>query len=374
MLTLLIAAIGRKHHELCRELQVNLRGEGNSFFLDAKEVEHLLMAATGGSLKGQPISSINLHQLEQALENNVWIKNAELYFTSQDVLHVNVTERKPVARIFNTGTGSFYIDSLGRKMPLCERVTARVPVFTGFPDKKTLSTKDSALLQDISTVARFIFHDPFWMAQVSQVDIDEERNFEMIPVVGDHIVRLGNAEDIEQKFHRLFVFYQQVLSKTGFDKYKILDVQYSGQVVASKQGNNTKVDSVQLRKNVEKLLKEAQESDQDINAAPPLTDAPVAIPDSVLSTNAVVRTESDNTGKIMDMPGKINSASTIKPIDPSKPNVVRSPVQNQKTNTPIKVKGADHKLITSKQTIKVEAKTDGDKKKPKAVMPKKIGG
>lgn len=44
------------------------------------------------------------------------------------------------------------------------------------------------------------------------------------------------------------VFYKQVLSKTGFDKYKVIDVQYKGQVVASKYAGNAKVDSVQLRK------------------------------------------------------------------------------------------------------------------------------
>ena len=76
----------------------------------------------------------------------------------------------------------------------------------------------------------------------------------MIPVVGNHLVKLGNGENIDEKFQRLMVFYKQVLSKTGFDKYKVIDVQYKGQVVASKYAGNAKVDSVQLRKNVEKLL------------------------------------------------------------------------------------------------------------------------
>ena len=60
----------------------------------------------------------------------------------------------------------------------------------------------------------------------------------MIPVVGNHMVKLGNGENIEQKFNRLFIFYKQVLSKTGFDKYKTIDVQYAGQVVASKKDEN----------------------------------------------------------------------------------------------------------------------------------------
>ena len=86
-------------------------------------------------------------------------------------------------------------------------------------------------------------------------EADGSWEFDMIPVIGNHIVKLGNGEDMEQKFNRLFIFYKQVLSRTGFDKYKTIDVRYAGQVVGGKS-ENPKVDSVQLRKNVENLLQQ----------------------------------------------------------------------------------------------------------------------
>jgi cell division protein FtsQ len=85
----------------------------------------------------------------------------------------------------------------------------------------------------------------------------------MIPVVGNHLVRLGDGENMPQKFNRLMVFYRQVLSKTGFDKYRVIDVQYKGQVVASRYAGDAKLDSVQLRKNVEKLLRQSMEAQSD---------------------------------------------------------------------------------------------------------------
>jgi cell division protein FtsQ len=87
------------------------------------------------------------------------------------------------------------------------------------------------------------------------------------------------------------LFYKQVLSKTGFDKYKIINVQYKGQVVVSKYAGDPKVDSVQLRKNVEKLLQQARDAQNDTviramqvtgkyiidvdSASAPVTDLPV---------------------------------------------------------------------------------------------------
>jgi cell division protein FtsQ len=147
-------------------------------------------------------------------------------------------------------------------MPLSAMMSARVPVFTNFPDKKVLSPKDSILLNDIRGTASFILNDSFWMAQTEQIDITEDRSFEMIPTIGHHVVKLGKGDDIDKKFRRLLIFYQQVLSKTSFDKYNIVDVQYTGQVIGSKT-RMSKVDSMQLKKNIEKLLQEARKMQTD---------------------------------------------------------------------------------------------------------------
>ncbi len=262
LLVLLVAAIGKKNKEQCRDYVITIKGAQDNFFIDKNDVSKLLMAGVNGKIKGQPIAAFNLRELEQLLKDNTWISNADLYFDNQDVLHVTVQEREPVARIFTTGTNSFYIDSSGKKMPLSDKLSARVPVFTNFPDKAVLNAKDSMLLSDIKKTSLFILNDAFWMSQVEQIDITPQREFEMVPTVGNQIIKLGDGTDIEKKFKRLYVFYQQVLSKTGFNKYDVVDVQYAGQIVAAK-GKVSKVDSVQLKQNIEKLLQQARQERQD---------------------------------------------------------------------------------------------------------------
>jgi cell division protein FtsQ len=261
MLTLLLAAIGKQKRELCTDYAIKIKGVQSNLFVDERSIVKLLELGGSGKIVGQKRSAFNLLNIEQLLKNNVWIKDAELYFDNHDVLHVLVTEREPVARIFTVTGKSFYIDETGKMMPLSDRISARVPVFTGFP-AKVLSIRDSVLLDEVRSAASFILHHPFWMAQVSQIDITPERYFEMTPVVGNHTVYFGDGENIQQKFHRLFVFYKNVLSQAGFEKYKSINVQYAGQVIGVK-GNNSKSDTVQLRLNVEKLLKEAREMQND---------------------------------------------------------------------------------------------------------------
>jgi cell division protein FtsQ len=339
MLTLLLAAISKKNKGRCSGYVITLKGDQQNLFIDKTGVEHLVMKASGGKITGAPIASINMQVLEHELENNTWIRDAELYFDNKDVLHITVNEKIPAARIFTTQGNSFYIDSLGRKMPLSDKMSARVPVFTGFPGKKTLTARDSVLLDQVRITANYIMNDPFWMAQVAQVDITSARTFEMIPVVGNHTVRFGSGEKMDEKFRRLFVFYKQVMSRTGFDSYKLIDVQYKGQVVASKQDGNTKIDSVQLRKNVEKLLRQSRES------------------------------YTDTTIQVRPLPGKPivleADSSTLPMIDPKTTTLKNADPNTMKTTS----------LSTpKKKTGKNPASEPVEKKKePKAVMPARTG-
>lgn len=356
MFTLLLAAISKKNRGECQDYIITLNGAHNNFFIDSKDVEQLVMKATKGKIKGEPVASFKLHELEQMLEHNTWIDEAELYFDNRDVLHITVTEKEPVARLFTTAGNSFYIDSLGRKMPLSDKLSARVPVFTGFPDKKKLSAADSVLLNDVRLTANHIMNDPFWMSQVAQIDITPERNFEMVPVVGNHLVKLGNGDDINKKFRRLMVFYQQVLSKTGFDKYKVIDVQYKGQVVVSKYAGNAKVDSIQLRRNVEKLLRQSIEAENDtiVRAIPPIGKLEA---DSAMAADPSLKDKNEINPKSNNSPN---------PLKPSLPATVEKKQNENKMDKAVQAKP------TKPKTVKVVTPKPVEKKKePKAVMPKK---
>ena len=264
MVTLLVAAISEKKKGQCKDYTITIKSGKADLFLDNKDVFKLLSAAAGGTVKGQQVSALNTRKLESILENSAWISDAQLYFDNKNILHVAVTEREPLARIFTETGSSFYIDSLMKKMPLSEKTSVRVPVFTGFPDSKKILKKDSLLLRDVKTVAQFINNDAFWSSQTSAIDITGERNFEMVPVVGNHLIRIGNAENLDRKFHNLFLFYKSVLSKTGFDRYKVIDAQFAGQIVAMQKAEKTgEVNKEQLKQNVQKLIKQSLEAQND---------------------------------------------------------------------------------------------------------------
>ena len=230
-IVLLGAAMQKKNQKKCADIRIELTGVERHMFIDEKDVLDILNAA--GAVAGTKLSELNLRAMETVVERNPWVKNAEMFLDNNHFLQVKIEERQPVARVFTLGGSSFYLDSGAMRLPLSEKLSARVPIFTGFPsDKKILAGPDSALLNNIVTLGQYIMADSFWMAQVAQVAITPQSNFELVPVIGDHLVALGNVDELDSKFKRLYTFYRKAWLQNGINTYEKLDVQYHNQVVA----------------------------------------------------------------------------------------------------------------------------------------------
>jgi cell division protein FtsQ len=331
-LVVLASAVHKKNHRVCSGIEVAFSEEGNNFFVDERGVVAILKQV--GPIKGEEIKSIDLNALEARMKSDRWIADAELFFDNKQVLQVIIEEKEPVARIFTVGGSSFYIDSACRRLPLSEKLSARIPMFTSFPsDVPHLSRPDSQLLASVKQLAMFIQADEFWKAQVAQVDITPE-GFEMIPTVGNHVVELGKYGEWQRKFDQLFSFYKQVWTKVGFERYERIDVQFSGQVVATLKGSKpVLVDSIQARRAYETLLADEKKAVQSSVSVP----APrFAVSREIAGTNS---------------PEMQTDMST-------------------KTTTRIKKELLAKENIVQSTSKKETSKVDDKKKVPKAVMKK----
>ena len=327
---LLIAAKQKKESRSVQDIKVEIEGAEDHVFVDEKEVISFLKKM--GVVKGTEINRIDLHHLEDGLKHNKWIRDIQLYFDNNAVLQVSIEEREPIARVFTVKGGSFHIDSSGVRLPLSDELSARVPVFTSFTsDDKKLDAADSLLLTDVKKVAQFIQADSFWMAQTAQVDITPNKTFELIPVLGNQTIVLGNADSLESKFDRLFTFYKQVWAKAGFEKYERIDVQFDGQIVATRRGAT-------------KPFLDSAKAMQQLNSNADNADAMMKDSGSIAATSA----------------NKVNEKQTVK-VDTVKAKTVSKPVVKP---APTLVK-AKQTTVAKKETVQQNAR------QPKAVMKKK---
>ena len=372
-IVLLIAAIKRKDAQHCSAINITIEGVDNNFFVDKKDILNSITASVGGNPVGKTISAFDLRKLEKLLGKDIWIKTSQLFFDNNNRLMVKVLEREPMARVFTTGATTFYIDSSLTMLPLSEKFSARLPVFTGFPsDKIVLSPADSSLLRDILTVSLAIQKDPFSMAMIDQVDITPERNFEMIPKIGNTIIVFGDATNVEEKLNKLQMFYRQVMVKAGWNKYSAINVQYNGQVVAKRKGAEDKSsDSLRTLQLMQAIAENTERQSNDSlhmiaqDNENNTTDADL-VQHSIQRDDEREPTAGENSAPIA-VPAKAPPAVS-KPVLITAPKAKGLPLKKATTSKPAKTE-AKHGSTVIMQTAK-SAKTNTET--PKAVMPKPI--
>ncbi len=265
VIALLVAAIKKKDAQHCSGVNITIEGVDNNYFVDKKDILNAITFAIGGNPVGNIVSAFDLRKLETELQKNIWVKKAQLFFDNNNRLMVDVLEREPVARVFTTGGTTFYIDSSLAMLPLSDKFSARLPVFTSFPsDKIVLSPLDSLLLKGILIVSTAIQKDSFSMAIIDQVDITAQRNFEMIPKIGNNIIVFGDATDVQEKLNKLQLFYKKVMVKAGWNNYSVINVQYKGQVVAKRKGAEDKLaDSLRTLQLMQAIVENAERQTND---------------------------------------------------------------------------------------------------------------
>lgn len=263
VIALLVAAVSKKEEEVCKDYEIRIHGASEQLFLEKSDIIEMLSANT--RIKGVEVKSLDLRAMESKLEKHAWIKDAQIFIDNNSILKIKVDEREPVARIFTVAGNSFYIDSACERLPLTEKIAVRLPVFTGFPSEGSRMNKaDRLLMRQIKEMSEFISRDAFWSAQITQVDVTPQRNFEMMPTVGNHIIEFGDGTDVETKFNRLFLFYKQVMSKAGMSAYERVNVQYARQVVGKKKAKPlSRYDSLMAVKKIQQLIFAAQRMQPD---------------------------------------------------------------------------------------------------------------
>ncbi len=236
-ITLLAAAVKNKETKYCNGVDIIITGVNNIFFIDKSDVYAIIKNYGGDSTEKKSLAAIDLKLIEKELKKDVWVKNAELYFDNNNILKVFVEEREPIARIFTIGGNSFYIDSSCMVLPLSAKFSARLPIVTSYvSENKVASKADSAVLNDIKNISIKIAADTFLMAMIEQIDILPNRNFEMTPKIGKQVIIFGDATDIDLKLSKLKMFYKNIMTLSGWNKYSKINLQYKNQVVASIRG------------------------------------------------------------------------------------------------------------------------------------------
>lgn len=215
-----------KKQVVCADMRVVVSDSIESGFVNSKQIQKLVLKKYPEIL-GNKIGSIGCEEIEAFIKKHEAIYGCEAYYTVGGRLNVELTQRKPMCRVFS-GFTSYYIDEEGKKMPLFSNYTAHVLIISGH-----VNVLDS--LNQVLELARYINENEFWNAQIEQIYVESNAELTLAPRVGDQIIHFGKPDDFAYKMKKLYALYTKGLHPREWNNYSEINVKFEGQIICTKK-------------------------------------------------------------------------------------------------------------------------------------------
>jgi cell division protein FtsQ len=210
--------------------------DGDSL-INQQDVKVTIERSFGYNLLGIPVREIDVARVERVLENDPFILNADVFLDAKNQIHIEIEQREPILRIIDKNGLNYYLDKDGMKMPLSKHFTARVLVATGNipPFDLDFLQKKKHILKDLFELTNIILKDDFLEPMIQQIYVNNSKEYELSPLIGDQKILLGKMNNIENKIFYLKTFYKEAIPYKGWQKYKTINLKIKGQVVAGRR-------------------------------------------------------------------------------------------------------------------------------------------
>ncbi len=180
------------------------------------------------------IGNINLNEFEKLIRSNPFVADAEVYADMKGDVFIEIVQKEPLLRVINSNGVSYYLDINGKKMPVSNNFTARVIVATGYIENANNADKDSVLQKQLFDVINFIRKDTFLLALCEQIDVGERGEMEIIPKLSNHRFLIGDAYELEGKFRRMKIFYNEVMKSDTVRNFTLVNLKFKNQIICAK--------------------------------------------------------------------------------------------------------------------------------------------
>jgi cell division protein FtsQ len=211
---------------VCRSISLSFKDTLYSGAVTKQELNNLLQKKNLYPI-GKKMSQISTKSIEAELNRQPLIDHAECYKTPAGGLHVEVTQRIPLLHVMSRNGENYFVDNKGEIMPAEARCVARKTIVTGNVEK-------SFAISDLYNFGVFLQSNPFWNAQIEQINVLPGNNVELVPRVGEHIIYLGKLNNFKEKLDMLKTFYIKGLNTVGWNKYSRISLEFSNQIICTK--------------------------------------------------------------------------------------------------------------------------------------------
>lgn len=173
-----------------------------------------------------------LEEMEKRLRENPMVREAEVFISINGVLGARIQQRDPIGRVSPPRAGlAYYLDADGKKMPLSEVYSARVPIVTGVSESN---------FDEIIPLLLKLREDDFMQRLVVGLNRRSNGEIELELRKTDINVLFGKPQFIEKKFQNFKAFYKKTKQDSTLYEYEKVNLKFDNQVIATKKEDHGK--------------------------------------------------------------------------------------------------------------------------------------
>lgn len=219
------------------------------------DIVRSLIEEEGVNPVGKRLDSVELVAINRVVENYCFTSKAITYIDYRGTLTVELSQRKPVARVCTRGY-DFYVTEDMYVLPTQPHASLNLPVVTGeldlpfgssfrgslvewFGKEEKKSPKSYDFFRKLINFVVYTEESPELKGQFVQVAVVKpstkassknytEPRVELIPRHGNYTIELGHLEDVEQKLYRWRRFVESGVVNLEGGR---VNVEFDGQVV-----------------------------------------------------------------------------------------------------------------------------------------------
>ena len=218
--------------EVCKQVDLVILNSDSSTFVTREGIMKELETRNLFP-EGKLIRSLDTDSIERALAHCDYLESVECYVSNINHLVIEVRQYVPVMRVYDRGDSTvYYVNRTGKRVAVDGRYHIDVPVVEG---DFTGSFQPIRLLPLIN----YVDGDESLKGLVSMYVVRDSNNVCFVPTICGHIVNMGRVEGWESKFKKLRLFYDNVMSKKGWDAYTEVSLKWDYMVVGTLRGKKT---------------------------------------------------------------------------------------------------------------------------------------
>ena len=228
----IVANISRFHSQV-RGVEVSIRYGHAPMLVDEQTVVDSILKSVP-RLQTMSVKDVDCNAVAEAASHVPYLKDVSSSVSVSGKVVVRATQRRPIARLFYGGKELLF-DADGAIMPVSRYGDCDVLVaggdFTEALRVDSLNSQMTALL----TLARFLDDENKYSGIIDQLYIKDDGDIMMVPKLGDQLIELGDAEDLDGKFSNLMTFYRKGMPRAGWNTYTKISLKFRNQVVCTKE-------------------------------------------------------------------------------------------------------------------------------------------